>query len=106
MTDRDGIERIYDAVLRLEATNREDHECIQTQIRGYASRTIKLETAVEELAKDVAENRTAIRVTGERVSKIGSAVDHIKGHWKVILPVSIALLLGAGGVIIEALVGS
>lgn len=70
MADRD----ILDAVLRLEATNREDHQCIQTQIRGYASRTIKLEAAVGALAETVRERQEACVRRHSRINHINWAI--------------------------------
>jgi uncharacterized protein YoxC len=96
MADKD----ILDAVLRMEANNREDHAAIQTQIRGYASRTIKLETKVEELEKDVRKNCMAISVVKDKYTGLRGAVENIKGQWKVVLGVTIPTICGAGAILV------
>jgi hypothetical protein len=70
MADRD----ILDAVLRLESTNREDHQLLFTLIRGYAARTNKVEGDIDSLAGLMRERNEACLRRHKRLNHISWAV--------------------------------
>jgi hypothetical protein len=70
MADRD----ILDAVLRLESTNREDHQLLFTLIRGYAARTNKVEGEIDALANVVKERQESCIRRHKRLDAKGWAL--------------------------------
>lgn len=90
---------ILDAVLRMEATNREDHQLIQTQLRGYAAKTVDHGAKIEGLRRDVDQTCVA-------VDEHGKAISGIRGQWKIVLAVLIPAMLACGGLVAGRILGS
>ena len=104
MTEKDEIGRVYDAVLRMENQNREDHLFIQQQLSGFAARVIKSESKIDELDCRTNTNTENIAIIRDKQSALAKMLEHIKGQWKVVLGITIPITVAGAGMIVKVLV--